>query len=634
MIEIYSTRLPLRALRLVWMALLASLLMAACSGGQTPVTAGSGSSNSASCDTGNSTPQTDDDCGEVVIGLTDAEGDFVTYAVNVTSLTLVRSDGLVVETLPATARVDFAQYLELTEFVAAAAIPPGSYTSGKIRLDYSDAEIFVEKGAEISAAVVLGQNGSPLLDAEFEIVLDSRQQLVVRRGIPALLTIDFDLGASHEVNLAATPVTATAEPYLLAEVDPVDSKELRLRGPLLSVDTDSSTYLIGVRPFHLRDGLFGRARIKTDANTVFEIDGVTFEGSAGLAAMAELQAGTATLAFGSLNILTRSYLAATVYAGSSVPGQNLDVVRGNVIKREGNSLTVRGATFVPAQGRATFRRTATVTISDATKVLKAGAHDGNLSITDISVGQRINAFGSASVSADTGILLDASQGRVRLLATRLEGVAKSILPGQIDVDLRSIDRRPTSIFDFAGTGLSTAVDADPANYEIATGAMSNAELSEGDAVRVFGFVNRFGEAPPDFTARSVADYSDSRALLAIGWGAGGTAAPFASLGPDGILLDLGNPEIGARHYLRQGDVFTDLLDLSTTPLIAPHPERPGIFAIRQNNKIWIHSDFALFANDLAARLDGSSRVRGMYARGGYRVGASLFVASRIGVLLD
>ena len=39
--------------------------------------------------------------GQAMVSLTDAAGDFLTYAVDVQSLTLTRRDGTVVETLPA-----------------------------------------------------------------------------------------------------------------------------------------------------------------------------------------------------------------------------------------------------------------------------------------------------------------------------------------------------------------------------------------------------------------------------------------------------------------------------------------------------------------------------------------------------
>jgi len=48
--------------------------------------------------------------GELVISLTDAEGDFSSYTVDVLSIHLTKQNGAVVSTLPVTTRVDFAQY--------------------------------------------------------------------------------------------------------------------------------------------------------------------------------------------------------------------------------------------------------------------------------------------------------------------------------------------------------------------------------------------------------------------------------------------------------------------------------------------------------------------------------------------
>src|SRR5215470_1834950 len=61
-------------------------------------------------------------CGTVFMAMTDADGDFMSYTVDVVSLTLKRANGATVETLPATTRVDFAQYVDLTEFLTAATI--------------------------------------------------------------------------------------------------------------------------------------------------------------------------------------------------------------------------------------------------------------------------------------------------------------------------------------------------------------------------------------------------------------------------------------------------------------------------------------------------------------------------------
>src|SRR5438093_9614945 len=110
----------------VWACVMtAGLLLAACSGG--------GSNDPTTATTG-----------QAVVSLTDAAGDFLSYTVDVESLTLTRRDGTVVETLPLTTRVNFADYVEMTEFFTAATIPSGTYTSARMRLDFSAADLEVE----------------------------------------------------------------------------------------------------------------------------------------------------------------------------------------------------------------------------------------------------------------------------------------------------------------------------------------------------------------------------------------------------------------------------------------------------------------------------------------------------------
>ena len=69
----------------------------------------------------------------MVIGLTDQEGDFHSYTVDVLSLTLTKLNGAVVETLPLNTRIDFAQYTEMTEFLTAATIPSGVYVKAQMQ---------------------------------------------------------------------------------------------------------------------------------------------------------------------------------------------------------------------------------------------------------------------------------------------------------------------------------------------------------------------------------------------------------------------------------------------------------------------------------------------------------------------
>lgn len=115
--------------------------------------------------------------GELSIALTDAEGDFVSYTVDVVSLTLTKANGTVVETLPVKTRVDFAQYTDMTEFLTITTIPPGVYVKGSLVLDYSNAEISVEN-AEGQPVTV---NGADIKDKDGQVV-DSMSMSVKLEG--------------------------------------------------------------------------------------------------------------------------------------------------------------------------------------------------------------------------------------------------------------------------------------------------------------------------------------------------------------------------------------------------------------------------------------------------------------------
>jgi hypothetical protein len=96
-----------------------------------------------------------DEEGVVAIGLTDAQGDFLSYTVDVTSLTLTKADQTVVQALPQRTRVDFAQFVDLTEFLTAVTIPAGNYVSATLNLDYTNADIQVDDGTGTPVVVPL-----------------------------------------------------------------------------------------------------------------------------------------------------------------------------------------------------------------------------------------------------------------------------------------------------------------------------------------------------------------------------------------------------------------------------------------------------------------------------------------------
>ena len=582
-------------------------------------------------------PAAADQCATLLTAVTDADGDFISYTVDVLSIALQRAGGGIVETLPAAARVDFAELADLAELLSVATLAPGDIVGGTIRLDYGSAEIYVESGGAVVPAVAVDAGGAPLGVVEIEIRLAARDRLSLTRGRAAFLSIDFDLAASHDVDLSTTPARVLARPYLAAEVRPLVEKEMRVRGALVAVDLGAGQYDIRVRPWHRPDGDFGLMTVTTTAATTYEIDGEAHTGGTGLAALGALGAGTPTVAFGTLDLPARTFTAEIVHAGDSAGDGRFAAVQGNVVARSGDRLTIKGALTVHPDRPARFRRTVLVDVGSDTAVTKVGDPHAALDEDDVSVGQRIVAFGEFTnvetadgdpATVDAALVLDATHGRVRMLVTHLHGTVKSVSPGQVDMELRAIDRLGIGFFDFSGTGMTAALDADPLDYEIATGTLALAALETGKWARVHGFAAAFGEAPPDFIGRTLIGHRDIPAALGIAWGAQGTSAPFTSMGPETLVLDLANPAIGARHHLLLGRRRVDLLDLPVPPSIVPADER-GSYGLWESGRIELFADFAAFVEELSLRLGGGGAALSLAAYGAYDESAHAVVANRV-----
>ena len=489
-----------------------------------------------------------------------------------------------------------------------ATLAPGEIVGGKIRLDYGSAEVFVEAGGEIVSAQVVGADGQPLGVTEVEIRLADRNHLLVTRARAALLSLDFDLHASHAVDTTQTPAVVTAQPYIVAEVMPVEEKELRLRGALVDVDVAAGTYRVDLRPWHRRDGNHGRITVHTTGQTTFEIAAETYTGAAGLRALSAQPAGTLTVAFGTLAVLNREFTAQIVHAGESVGGERIDAVHGNIVARSGDQLTVKGAFAVRRDRTARFHRTVLVQLGPETKVLKMGVPGVVLDKQALSVGQSIVAFGTFNepAAADRPPVLDATQSRVRMLVTHLHGMVTGVLPGQVNLRLRAIDRLGIEMFDFSGTGVTQALDADPLDYEVATATLALNALEQDAPAKVLGFVRPFGAAPADFEGRTVIDRRDLLSALGIGWGLEGTTAPFLSMDATGLVLDLANPSIGSRHHLLIGRRIIDLLDLPASPTIAPPAQGRMIFGLVERGRVELFADFNEFVRALTQQLGGGN----------------------------
>jgi hypothetical protein len=583
------------------------------------------------------------DKGELIIGLTDAEGDFISYTVDVASITLTRANGRVVHVLPATTRVDFAQYTELTEFVTASMVPLGAYRHATMTLDYSNADIRVENAAgdAVQVSDIRDSNGDPVTTLEMTVHLEGRNKLVISRGQPAHLTLDFDLNATNRAIFDDAGVPSViVEPYLIADVQLQRPKAHRLRGMLNAVNVADNSFEIIINPFYEQmssEQEFGALTVVTNDETVYDIDNVSYIGLPGLEAMAALSQFTGTIAVGKFLHDPLRFVAHEVYAGESVPGGTSDVVQGSVLARDGNILTVKGATLIRSGGTVTFNDRVIVAIAESTMVKKQLSTD-SYTIDDISVGQKVSIFGAMTSTDVENLAMDATNGVVRLKVTKVYGTTvhlevNPLASGYFIMDAQRFNGRPVSLFDFSGTGIDAEHDADPANYEVDTGMLDDGivvdvmpvDASDIRPIKVFGFVTPFGSAPADFMATSLVDLTRIPATLTMNW-TPDTDYPFSEVSENSVTLNMA--ERGVFHHVGRGGAIVDLSRISPPPVIRG-AANGGWYELKEKGPRRVFTDYASFIAEIEARLDNGSAMKRIVAHGYFNDATGVLTAENV-----
>jgi hypothetical protein len=625
-----------------------ALALSACGGGMGNTAASTtGTVAAAACGAGT--------CGPTVLTVTDAKGDFLSYIVTLDSLQLQTAAGASVETIPAATKVDFAQLVDLTEIISAGQIPAAEYVSATVTLDYTGANITADDGT--GAAVALSPvdaSGNPLTGpVTVTVQLDNKNHLKITPQSTGRLAFDFNLAASNTVNLASS--TVTVSPTLVASAVPSDTKQIRVRGALASASAAQNDFVLNVQPFHDHTTT-GQVTASVTATTTYQIDGTSFQGATGLAALAAVPTGTMVAAFGTLQRDTQSFTAATVLAGTSLENPAADLISGTVIARSATTLTVRGATW-SHKGGDDFdfqHRDVTVTVGANTVVTEEGSMN-SFTVADISVGQHIEAFGAATAKSadddadhDSGgndgsdddlVSLDATSGQVRLDLTPAWGLVTNLAAGSVTLNLQSLDGRAASEFSFAGTGTSAANDATAGAYIVNTGTLDQTALAMSAPARVIGFATPFGKAPADFTAQTLVNFAAVSEELVVDFGHPGSATAFTGLtaASTSLLLDLTN--VGDRHFVEIGPEQLDLTTLATAPAIVADPTATtDVFTIGHEGKLKNENfnSFAAFIAALAQELGGASATGSVItvtAAGSYDSASNTYTATRVAVLI-
>jgi hypothetical protein len=599
----------------------------------------------------------------VTLTATPSSDPFIAYRVGVASIQLRTSSGkpsLMI--LPAATTVDFTKVTDLSEVLGSPTVPKGTYAGAEITLDYSTAQIIYDDGSLDGVALApVDASGKALGLARVIVTVDPADPLRSAAKQANRLSLNFNLAASNLINLSNDTVTIT--PLIAASMQPIDAKQVRLHGPLLSAN--NSVLATGVTPFDSATAALGSLSIEPSDTTTYEINGFVSTGAAGQAQIAALPSNTLTTVFGTLTASnsattvdtttttattttpstttpvttpistttsTVTFTASQVLVDGSVQGVALARLSGTVSARSGNTLGIEEATLVQNGGTVTLvPGTTLVNVGPSTLVtfFGQGVEDA-ISVQQISVGSVIDAFGTASNTSTGQVLLDASAGRVRLDLTSASGLVTVQGSDSLTLNLTVFGGRAISAFDFVGSG------ADPTQYGVAfssTPDLTNSTV--GSPVIVTGFPNAFASAAPNFTASTLLDPTTIEAELVIDW-SGGTAAPFSSFDSSSIVLDPATSNFGLRHQIQIGSQVINLVGLASDPSIAPATSPASVFSIGHaaSSTVENFETYPAFVTQLQTELNGTTLATGMTAIGQYTASTFAFSATSMTIFLN
>ena len=639
------------------------------------------------------------------VTITDEPSNFASYVVQIDEVTLTgvaNGPGIAVLDIPET--VDFTKITNIAELWGSASVPNDTYTAATITMDYTNANISVVVNGVPQQATVVDSSGNPVTTVTVTVNFDPTN---LAYSIPTYATtsgirlaFDFDLAASNNVNLSTATPTVTVSPYFTVATSASDHKPIRVRGPLVNTSVDEQSYSIYVRPFYDEVNTSGTLTLFNSTSSfngsslgcpanqaVYTINGAAYPGSAAVGVLSQTSAGsTMTEAYTTfVPTVTPSATAAVFCVNYMIGGSTLEDfytfgLEGDVIARNGNTLTVRGPTlFLTPDEYVQFLLTDyQVLLGAGTLVTQdAAPSDAGLNYNSISVGQHIIVRGVCNLTTATTTLdgtvntcvsangyptLDATgtsatnTGSVRIQATQIFGSLLSSATGSLAMNLTGFNQYPASAFNFAGTGATPAVAA---NYVVNTGSLAlPSDLAVGGPVWVDGVVAPFGSAPPDFNALDVVDEASEPATLIFTYENPGTASAFSNLSSASISLSLSNNEL-VSAVIRIGSEDVDILTLPATPTIVPEilttPVPPPIkvataglttadlaptfmplFSVGDAlDGISCFNTFATFVSTLQTDFTGATP-KAMFkftARGTYNRAANTFTAAAIDVVL-
>lgn len=519
------------------------------------------------------------DLGSVMLAITDAEEDFISYTIGINSILFTRENGDQVEVMADHTEVDFVEYQELTELFSVVKAPIGKYESITMELDYSEAYILIqdEDGTTYEAQAV-DPEGTLITTYSVTFSLAEEQALEVQSGRLNHLTLDLDLSASNTIE-SFEPAVVTVEPFVIGSVTLDDEREHRVRGTVASADTEAQTLTLNIKPMRKKQGDFGEFLVEFDESSTFEIDGETLELDAALENLSNQGEEFAVVTYGTVTTDEESgettFVADQLLAGTSVPWAGKDVFKGMVTKLEEGVSYVSGLVIDTDNKERTHAVDIAFT-SDETTTFNSRL-DETLTADYLVPGQQLNALGQLAVTDEVSSY-NASGEAVQIMLSSVMGQVTSVDDaGLVTVDVERLNKRPRKIVKKLETDFTLeTVVADVSNADLIT-------ISEGDWVKVTGLFNPttvVEESGADMQAYAIAKYevSDSELKYAASYSNEGTT-PVIDLDANTMTLDLTE----GRHKLNfRFNPVNMLPEIEFVTVVSA--EETGHFSLRQRGE--------------------------------------------------
>jgi hypothetical protein len=582
---------------------------------------------------------------------------FASYIVAVNYISLTAQGGGVVYMLPpVTETVDLAKLSDISELVSAYSVPYGTYTSATMQLTFISAQVNIN-GTPVTASFVTS-DGTALSGgtASLVVTFDPAHPLVVTLQQATPVNLNFDLMAFNSISSSTTAPVVTVQPYAVVRPSTVaGTPPVRARGQFVTVH-DKGTFVMNLRPFFSLSGTgLGAVLITPTPDAYYSINGVSYSGAAGYAALSSIPVLTVVAAYGTITGVagpdtytqTNPTMTATeIYVGTSQEN-GLSIIQGNVSARAGNVLTVHGASgFFACSGTIGYYPTAIVTVGPNTQVRQDGVDNNNLTPAAISVGQDVYFTGNDTpndgsanqctpiTDSSGNLLMDATIGSARLLHTQLWGSLTSATATTATYDLLSLGMWPPSKFNFTGTGTPPA---DPAGYLVST-PTDFSGTAPGTLTSIIGGTAPFGSAPPDFIATGATAGAGNDETLVVDWPSG-EISPFLSASSAGYVVDLSKTTLGTITNLYVGPTHTSIRDLPASPLITTAGADQtnlelsvGSNALTTGTSVFATPD-SYYTNGVKVALNGTNKLYRLVADGHYNSVSNTFVAERITMAL-